>query len=679
MPSSQSSATLVRPLRVAVAILTFTSVTRAIMEYAQGGPIEMRELPVRAVQILILLAVAALASPHRTPRTIFGLGFVVALTVPLANLVVLTIDPQDTWGSVTVLVAIVFGAALFAPWPWRWQAALGTILFASAALTILFAVPRAAFPWSDTLFALFLIAAVGVGSTWGRVLANRERHHVETSEARYRSLFDSAGDGIAVLDEDGIIRHANARLAALLGRPVEQIVGRTLDSFSAAAARGGTTASTEHLVALTGQLQRGTYTLRHAEGRDVEVEVSYARTEDPTTPQVQAIVHDRTEHRALERGEIKEQRLDALGQLAGGIAHQFNNVMAGILTHAGVLRADAANAASAKELDEIIDASRRGRELTQELLRFTKSAPLTLRPTAPGQLLESVAALARSSLPEGITIDVKVAPDVPPLQGDADHLVHACLELVLNARDAMQTVTGGRLTLTAAVEEVSAGDNRWAGMAPGQYVCLTVGDNGRGMDAATRDRAFEPFFTTKPMHRAAGIGLPKVSGVVRDHKGAIRVESTPGRGTTVHMLFPIGRGPVLEAPTPVAKPVAAAAPATILIVDDEAIVRHSLRRALTKFGYRVLEAGDGPSALAELQAASPPVNLVILDLVLPGGGAGILELLRAIRPGLKVLVSSGYSPEADTVKDLIKRVEGFLPKPYEMAELRAAVTKALAS
>jgi DNA-binding NtrC family response regulator len=172
------------------------------------------------------------------------------------------------------------------------------------------------------------------------------------------------------------------------------------------------------------------------------------------------------------------------------------------------------------------------------------------------------------------------------------------------------------------------------------------------------------------------MGLARVHGVVRDHKGAIRVDTQPGQGTTVAMLVPIAA--VQPAPPPAAKP-EAPTPATILVVDDEAIVRHSLRRALTRFGYTVLEAEDGPTAVTALQQANPPVRLVILDLVLPGGGAAILELLRALRPDLKVLVSSGYSPEAETVRDMVRRVEGFLPKPYEIGELREAVNRALAS
>jgi CheY-like chemotaxis protein len=201
------------------------------------------------------------------------------------------------------------------------------------------------------------------------------------------------------------------------------------------------------------------------------------------------------------------------------------------------------------------------------------------------------------------------------------------------------------------------------------------------MDAATVARAFEPFFSTKPMHQAAGLGLATLLRVIRAHSGAVRVESELGRGTTIHLLLPLSTAAL---PAPLAAQPAAAAPsavaapgATILIVDDEQIVRNSLRRALTRFGYRVLDAGDGTSALAAMQAADPPVDLVILDLVLPGGGAGIFELLKAIRPDVRVLVSSGYSPDAEAARGLAERVEGFLPKPYELSQLKAAVAKAL--
>ena len=667
-----TSTQFARPLRAAAVFIAVASTVWQLGDVLSGGP-EIRLLvAARAFGVLAAIVVAAASSPRRSVLTLQWLTMALALAVVGGNNLVTVIDPNQTWACLAVQIAITLGSALFIPWSWRWQAALASAITVIALTTIALGVPRSEFGLRDLSLATLTLLAVTAASALGADLADRERRRMLQSEALYRSLFESAGDAIAVLDEHGVIQQANARLATMLGLPLENIVSRPLESFQAAARGSG-----EYRLALSGGPQLGRSTLLQAGGRKIEVEVSYART--AAGAQVQAIIHDLTQQHALQRSEIKDQRHDALGQLAGGIAHQFNNLLGGIMTHAGVLRGDPANAKSTADLDEIITAARRGRELTQELLRFTKSAPLSLRPTSAGLVLESVAALARSSLPDGVTVDVRGAPDLPPLQGDPDHLVHACLELVLNARDAMQGMPNGKLTLTAAVEDVAPDDNRWGGTTAGRYIRLSVTDSGRGMDAATRDRAFEPFFTTKPMHRAAGIGLPKVSGVIRDHHGAIRVDSTPGRGTTVHLLLPVAHGAAAAtaaAPTPIAAP---AGPATILIVDDEAIVRHSLRRALTKFGYRVVEAGDGPGALAALQGTNPPVNLVILDLVLPGGGAGILELLRAVRPDIKVLVSSGYSPEADTVKDLVRRVEGFLPKPYEMSELQAAVRRALAS
>src|SRR3990172_1261945 len=298
-----------RPLRIAIVVLICTALTRTALEHL-GRPTEPLELPVRAGQVLLLLAIGAIVPPRRSERMLLVLGFAVSVTVALANLAVAAVNPSQTWSSVTVVAAVTMGAALLAPWSWRWQAALCAVLSAAAAGTTVFLVPRAAFPWPEGAVALFLITAVGVGSIWGKVLVEAKHRRMFASEARYRSLFESAGDAIAVLDEDGIIRQANASLATLLGRPLERIVGRTLDSFHARAGVGG---AAEHRAALGGRLQRGTHTFAHSDGHPIEAEVSYARTPDAATPQVQAIVHDLTEHRALERRAIKDQRLDALG------------------------------------------------------------------------------------------------------------------------------------------------------------------------------------------------------------------------------------------------------------------------------------------------------------------------------------------------------------------------------
>jgi signal transduction histidine kinase/CheY-like chemotaxis protein len=404
----------------------------------------------------------------------------------------------------------------------------------------------------------------------------------------------------------------------------------------------------------------------------------------------QRLVALEAERREQEVRRGREQRLDSLTRLAGGFAHQFNNLLGGILTHASVLRDDATSDATRAELDQILAAARRGRDLTQELLRFGRNEPLATRPTHVADVVRSVTELARTILPDKAELDVRMPPDLPPVAADPDHLVQACVELVLNARDATRGQEGPRLTIAVAPETVSQGDAQWRDAAPGRYVRFSIGDTGLGMDKATLERVFEPFFSTKPMHQATGLGLAQVYQIVRDHRGTVRIESVPRRGTTVHLLIPVSdEQPAVAAasaspapaPTPAAPPAAmapgVASSGTILIVDDEEIVRSSLRRALTRFGYSVLEAQDGGTALVALQTANPPVDLVILDLVLPGGGAGIFEVLKAVRPDLKVLVSSGYSPDAENARALAGRADGFLPKPYEISELKRAVAQAL--
>jgi signal transduction histidine kinase len=405
--------------------------------------------------------------------------------------------------------------------------------------------------------------------------------------------------------------------------------------------------------------------------------VEAAHLADGSRRLIEASAADR---RTQERREGQEQRLDSMARLSGALAHQYNNILGGILTHAAVLREEVPNPDARAAAEEVLKEARRGQELTKELLRLSRPEIVTLRPSSALLLVESAAALARASVPASVDVKIDVPPNLPPITADVDQLVHACLELVFNARDAMRGRPNGRITFTAAEETI----------ATGSYVRISVTDTGRGMEPATVDRVFEPFFTTKPMHEAKGLGLAEVQRVVREHRGSIRIESAIGRGTTVHLLLPVataaarassvpplpegGRGPGGEGPAPAP----ASTGATVLVVDDEPIVRNSLKRALTRFGHRVLEAGDGASALAAMQAAQPPVDLVILDLVLPGGGAGIFELLKAVRPDVKVLISSGYSPDGEAARGLATRVEGFLPKPYELTQLREAVTRALA-
>jgi len=653
--------TAARSLRIIAALVVAIAFGRHLVDTA-AGLATPRLLAVRVVAVLLAAFAGALSSPARSPLTLRILAMTIGIAGGGAAIGVLMLSPSAPLEQGLLVVAVMFGGALFMPWSWRWQAALVATLVLGTAAAWPETAPDSAAERLVSLRLLVTLVLVGIASVVGAGIADRERRRLAESEARYRSLFLAAGDAIAVLDLDGVIREGNPRLADLLGVPLGELLGRRLTDFHAAD-EVNARASGELAAALSGQIQSGPRILARPDGRRVQIDITLSRVDHWAGPAVQAILHDLTTQRAAERRQEHQQRLAALASLAGGLAHQFNNLLGGILTHAGVLREDASQAHVQTELDQILSAARRGRDLAKELQRFTRQDPVSLRPTAPADVLTGVAELSRLTLPDTITLDVQAAPGLPPMAADPDHLVHACLELVLNARDAIQG-RPGRVTLAA-------------GVAPGRYVRLSVTDTGVGMEPATLERLFEPFFTTKPMHQATGLGLVRVHRATRDHHGSVRVESTPRVGTTVHVLVPVATEPTAQPAPPAPAGMAPGAGVTVLVVDDEVIVRNSLRRALSRMGHRVLEAGDGPTALAALQSARPPVDLVILDLVLPGGGAAIFELLKAVQPGLKVLVSSGYSPDEDHAKALAKRADGFLPKPYELGELRAALAGAL--
>ncbi|HEV8399345.1 MAG TPA: response regulator [Gemmatimonadales bacterium] len=673
MAEQLTSRTYARALRIVAAAIAVVAVAKHLAGDFPDPAAQRDLLDVRGAAALLALLIAGLSSPSRSVAQLQRLAFALGIDVVLLCLGAVVVVPAHLWEQSVSLVGMMFGAAVFLPWSWRWQVALvGVTLLAATATILLLADGELA----GHVGARALVTLYGMGalSVVGGNLAERARRYLAASEARYRGLFETATDGIALLDENGFIREANPRLADLLGRPMAELIGTRLRDFYADPAETDALRSAAHII-------------RRPDGRSMEVEIEFSPVPNPEGEGslIQADMRDRTERRTEERRHIQAQRLDSMARLSGALAHQYNNILGGILTHAAVLREEVPNPDARAAADEVLKAARRGRELTQELLGLSRPETVALKPASAVQFVESTAALARAAVPAGVEVKTDVAPSLPPIFADVDQLVHACLELVFNARDAMRGRPNSLLTFKAVEEKVASGNQEWPGAPPGRYVRISVTDTGRGMDPAVAERVFEPFFTTKPLHQAKGLGLAEVQRVLQEHRGAVRIETVIGKGTTVHLLLPIAPETAPVVPSPERTAPAAAAPtgplapkgATILIVDDEEIVRNSLRRALTRFGYKVLDAGDGTSALAAMQAADPPVDLVILDLVLPGGGAGVFELLKAIRPEVRVLISSGYSPDAEAARGLAERVEGFLPKPYELSQLRTAVANAL--
>jgi len=386
------------------------------------------------------------------------------------------------------------------------------------------------------------------------------------------------------------------------------------------------------------------------------------------------------ERHRVEEQLVHAQKMEAVGQLAGGVAHDFNNLLTAILAHAGALAEEAAPGSEAAESARTIEqAARRAAELTRQLLGFARRGKLLAAPTDLHLVLGEVARLLGRTLDKRIVVAQKLGATHPVVLGDAGQLQQAVLNLAVNARDAMPD--GGVLTFETALREVEpAARAVRPGLAPGPFVVLTVRDSGQGVPAAIRDRIFEPFFTTKEAGRGTGMGLAMVYGIVANHGGLVTLESAEGQGAAFSLWLPAHRAlPEATRPLPPAAAPAGPADGTILVVDDEPLVLETSRRLLAGLGYRVVALAGGAQAVAWVHGGGR-ADLAILDLAMPEmDGAATFEALRRLAPALRVLVSSGYERDGRVQALLDRGAVGFLAKPWRREELAAEVARALAA
>ena len=378
----------------------------------------------------------------------------------------------------------------------------------------------------------------------------------------------------------------------------------------------------------------------------------------------------------LERRLLESQKLESLGVLAGGIAHDFNNILTAILGNANLASMELPDDHGVRPLlRQIEHASRRASDLCAQMLAYAGKAAFIMAPVNLSSLVRDTAALLEVSVGRRVRLELQTTKDLPAVHGDATQLRQIVMNLVINAADAIGDRAGGTITVQTFAREVPADFFATAVQAPslpaGRYVGLEVADNGAGMTPDVLARIFEPFFTTKFSGR--GLGLAAVLGIVQSHHGALFVESTPGQGTVFRLLLPAG-----TAPADGTRPPMAAAPValkgTVLVVDDEESVRLVAHKTLRSVGLQVIEAADGPAALLTYRKRAADINLLLLDLTMPGlSGDETLRQLRVIAPTLPVIVMSGYS-EAETMRRCASLgVAGYLSKPFEIADLIAKV------
>jgi signal transduction histidine kinase/CheY-like chemotaxis protein len=383
----------------------------------------------------------------------------------------------------------------------------------------------------------------------------------------------------------------------------------------------------------------------------------------------------------LEHSLFQSQKMDAIGRLAGGVAHDMNNILGTISLTAHGLKLELPDDEEAQTaLDDMLAAAKRGGELAKNLLGFARRGRFQKERMSLNVAIDEIYRLLRRTIHQGVEIHMELSSDLAAIEADPQHIGQILVNLAVNAAHAMSDK--GVLTFHTENVRVEAGEIE--GLAPGNYVRLDVSDTGVGMDEATQARVFEPFYTTKAPGQGTGLGLSMVYGAVEAHGGRVTIDSTPGRGATFRILLPAlearaARAPRRRAKTPPRRRPAPATPSgAILIVDDEPTLRKSTSRLLRCLGYEVLEAEHGRQALEIFEREQQRVVSVLLDLVMPVmDGPETFRRLRERDPEVKVIVSSGFSEEGDAGRLLAAGAAGFLQKPYELTDLERMLGKVL--
>jgi two-component system cell cycle sensor histidine kinase/response regulator CckA len=393
---------------------------------------------------------------------------------------------------------------------------------------------------------------------------------------------------------------------------------------------------------------------------------------------VASLVQDITAQRSLEAQLRESQKLEAVGQLAGGVAHDYNNILAATVMTLGLLEERTDLSADMREaIADLTGLADRAVNLTRQLLLFSRRSPLNVRTLNLNQVLTDLHKMLHRLIGEHIHFEFAGDPALPSIRADRGMIEQIATNLCVNARDAMPK--GGSLTLRTSVVHVDPARARLHPDARvGEFVCLSVMDSGAGISPALMGRIFEPFFTTKERGKGTGLGLSTVFGIAKQHDGWVEVESAQGVGSTFRVLLPAGAAGVGEDDREKAAP-ARGGHEAILLVEDEPSVRNTIAVVLKRHGYRVLQAGDAVEAQKVWDVNGGRVDVLYTDMVMPGGVTGLelAQLLKSRHPSLKVVISSGYSdemtgPAASANPDFL-----YLPKPVPAGELLAAIRSAL--
>ena len=514
--------------------------------------------------------------------------------------------------------------------------------------------------------------------------AKRVEAALRANEEYLAITLNSIGDAVISTDLQGLVTHINSVAQGLTGWPQAEAQGRPLaeilvllhpetraplESLVDQVARAGTPVTTAQPVLLIAR--DGTEHLIADSAAPIRAE------QQPQPLGVVIVFRDVTRQQQLETQLLQSQKMESIGALAGGVAHDFNNMLGGITSAAELLGLELADHATARQyVDLILRTTARAADLTQKLLAFSRKGKVVAVPLDIHRCIEDGLALLERSVDRRIKLVRELQAGTTTVIGDAAQLQNIILNLGLNARDAMPE--GGTLTISTRNLQL---DQAYCAVSPfklqpGPYIQISVRDTGVGMTTEVQRRLFEPFFTTKPTGRGTGLGLAAVYGAVRGHNGAVTVYSEPGLGSVFHLYLPVAAN--TNPPRPAAREDIVLGYGTVLVVDDEEVIRQTSAVVLRALGYQVLLATNGREGVEQYRRNLGRINIVLLDMVMPEmNGVACFREIRKLDPYARVIISSGFARDADLTQLLAEGLAGFIQKPYRRVELSRELGRVL--
>jgi two-component system, cell cycle sensor histidine kinase and response regulator CckA len=501
------------------------------------------------------------------------------------------------------------------------------------------------------------------------------------SEARLAGILASAMDAIITVDEQQRILLFNAAAEKMFDCSASDAIGQPLDRFVPARYRE---AHREHVhnFGETQVTQRAMGKLRQlsglrTDGEEFPIEASISQVNAEGQKLLTVIIRDITEKKRLEAQFLRAQRLESIGTLAGGIAHDLNNVLSPILTAIELLQMRIPDESSQRLLNILHTNAVRGGEMVKQVLSFARGVEGDYIPLQPSHLIKEIVKILTDTLPKNIAITFSISPGLWNVAGDATQLHQVLMNLCVNARDAM--LEGGELRIEAENLDI---DEHYARMnveaKPGRFVCITVVDNGTGITQQNLSKIFDPFFTTKEQGQGTGLGLSTVATIVRSHRGFLNVYSELNRGSQFKIFLPAVESAQSASPQTTRPDLPVGNGELILVVDDELSVREIAKEALITFGYQVLTAGDGAEAVALFAQNMNDVSCVITDMMMPFmDGPTTIRALRKLKPSLKIIAASGLKANGKAAEAEHLGVTSFLQKPYTAETLLKTLAQEL--